>query len=218
MPIVAQPTSSRPTAVGLSDCDYSSEDECRSASNGSAEGWAAELVQEALQAPCTTIGLVSGNRQGSDRCVIDAYARLLAQQLQKARFKRPLLIVRLHTQVAATAGSTTARNSIPRPAPSPLGAWSDVHINVAVGRKSPGVLQQLPQWLPSWKTEYGFLLIDLGPICELPSRVAGRLCDGCYVMLGPETCGSYEWLMRHIAWHDRSGSTMCGTLLTTTGD
>ncbi|MEO8270682.1 MAG: hypothetical protein ABI557_13245, partial [Aureliella sp.] len=83
-----------------------------------------------------------------------------------------------------------------------------------IGNRAGWWLEHVPRWMPSWKREFGFLLIDLGPISEVPSRVIGRLCDGCYVLLGPEACGSHEWLLQHIAWHDRSGCTVCGTLIT----
>lgn len=39
-----------------------------------AQCWAAGLVRESLHAKCTAIGLISGSRFASPRCVVDAYA------------------------------------------------------------------------------------------------------------------------------------------------
>lgn len=199
-------TPSRPPVVGQSVAD---------AKLGTAEAWAAGLAHDSLLSRCTTIGLISGSRSASPRCVIDAYARLIADQRRECRAKLPMLIVRLDIRNVATPPRSGQDPEIPpATAASPLGPWSEVTVPVPIGRKEAWRLEQLPHWLPSWKREFGFLLFDLGPISEVPSRAIGRLCDGCYVLLGPETCGAHEWLLQHIAWHDHSGCTICGTLIT----
>lgn len=180
-----------------------------------AEFWAAELARESIQTSCTTIGLISGSRYASSRCVIDGYARRIAAAITELRAKRPMLIVRLDVRTDdAPPRSGPSAEAPPATSVSPLGPWSEVTVPVPVGKRAGWWLEHLPHWLPTWKREFGFLLIDLGPIAEVPSRVIGRLCDGCYVLLGPEACGSHEWLLQHVAWHDRSGCTICGTLLT----
>lgn len=180
-----------------------------------AEIWAAGLAHDSLLSQCTTIGLISGSRSANPRCVIDAYARRIADARRECRAKRPMLIVRLDVRHSVTPPRTGQNSELPPPtATSPLGPWCEVTVPVPIGRKAGWWLEHLPQWLPNWKREFGFLLVDLGPISEVPSRVIGRLCDGCYLMLGPEACGSHEWLLQHIAWHDHSGCTVCGTLIT----
>lgn len=180
-----------------------------------AESWAAGLAHDSSLAKCTTIGLISGSRSANPRCVVDAYAQRIADARHECRAKLPMLIVRLDVRHSATPPRTGQNSELPPPtALSPLGPWREVTIPVPIGRKAGWWLEHLPHWLPNWKREFGFLLVDLGPISEVPSRVIGRLCDGCYLMLGPEACGSHEWLLQHIAWHDHSGCTICGTLIT----
>ncbi len=199
-------TSIRPFAAGQSVAD---------AELDTAEYWADCLAHDSLLAKCTTIGLIGGSRFSSPRCVVDAYARLIADSRHACKAKRPMLIVRLDVR-STDAPPRTGPNSELPPATSvsSLGPWSEVTVPVPIGKKAGWWLEHVPHWLPSWKREFGFLLIDLGPIAEVPSRVIGRLCDGCYVLLGPEACGSHEWLLQHIAWHDSSGCTICGTLIT----
>jgi hypothetical protein len=59
------------------------------------------------------------------------------------------------------------------------------------------------------------IMIDLGPMHHVPSRTIGRLCDHCYVLLGPDLCASVDWIRQHLAWHDRAGSTVGGTIIIT---
>jgi len=103
----------------------------------------------------------------------------------------------------------------PQPQTSPLGSWSEVSIPVPVGQRAGWALEELPHWMFNWKRQHALILIDLGPISEVPSRVLGRLCSGCYILLGPESCASRDWILQHVAWHEHSGSTICGTLVAT---
>ncbi len=185
-------------------------------SNGdTAESWAAGLARDASTAKCMMIGLVSGSRSANPRCVIDAYARLIANARREFRLKPPMLIVRMDVRHADTPPRSGQDAEMPPTTSlSPLGPWSEVTVPIPVGKKAGWWLEHLPRWLPAWKRDFGLLLLDLGPISEVPSRVIGRLCDGCYVLLGPEACGSPEWLLQHIAWHHHSGCTICGTLIT----
>ena len=57
------------------------------------------------------------------------------------------------------------------------------------------------------------IVVDLGPVSSRNGRVIGRLCDGVYVLLGPTHCASQEWITQQLAWHDRDGSVVCGTLV-----
>ncbi|MEM8736835.1 MAG: hypothetical protein AAGG44_21575, partial [Planctomycetota bacterium] len=96
---------------------------------------------------------------------------------------------------------------------SPLGPYCDVEV-VAVERKrvTPG-LENLPRWLAEWKDNFQLIIVDIGSIDSVASKSIGRLCDGCYLLLGPHSCGSQEWIMQQVAWHNRSGSTICGTIV-----
>lgn len=176
--------------------------------------WAADLAQEAMLAQCTTIGLISGSRDTTSRCVIDAYTRLISDALTALRFRRPMLIVRLDASAAVSRRNSQPGEMVPSVTASLLGPWSEVTVSVAAGKKGKGTLESLSYLLPKWKREFGFVLVDLGPIAEASSRLIGGHCDSCFVVLGPESCGSHEWLLQHIAWHARSGSTICGTLVT----
>ncbi len=185
------------------------------ATANTAQAWAADLAQESLLTKCTTIGLISGSRDAAQRCVIDAYARCIADAFSAVRSRHAMLIVRLDDRpLAASRRDNQDADSLPSVAASLLGPWSEVTVAVGAGKQASDRLEKLSNLLPNWKREFGFVLVDLGPIAELPSRLIGRHCDSCFVLLGPEACGSHEWLLQHIAWHARSGSTICGTLVT----
>lgn len=180
-----------------------------------AQVWAADVAQEAMLASCTTIGLINGCRDSTPRSVIDAYARLMADALAALRSRRPMLIVRLSSHPVRTSRREYLHaDSDPSVTASPLGPWSEVTICVAAGTQPRDALESLSYLLQNWKREFGFILVDLGPISEVPSRLIGGHCDSCFLLLGPESCGSHEWLLQQIAWHARSGSTICGTLVT----
>ncbi len=179
-----------------------------------AKNWVQQIVEQSMPASCTTIGLTNGSREGCDRRAIDALARRFQEEFAAAGRHRKLLILRLNV-FAGREESLDAEQTLATPAPvaSPLGAWSEVTVSVPIGRRAGAALENLPHWLPVWKREANLVIVDLGPMSEVPSRVIGRLCDSCFVLLGPGTAASREWILQHIAWHDRSGSAICGTLL-----
>lgn len=180
-----------------------------------AQVWAAEVAQEAVLSNCTTIGLINGSRDSTSRNVVNVYARLLADAFSALRSRRPMLIARLSSHPARNSRREHQHaDSAPDVTVSPLGPWSEVTISVSAGKQARDTLESLTYLLPNWKREFGFILVDLGPISEVPSRLIGGHCDSCFLLLGPESCGSHEWLLQQIAWHARSGSTICGTLVT----
>ncbi len=181
----------------------------------SATSWAQQIVRESLDAKCTSIGLCNGSRHANDRRAIDALARLLCDELAMSRPNHKMLILRLDvvSQRQAIADTVEQMEKAPLPTVSPLGPWSELTVQVPISNRAGWALEHLPHWLPEWKRMFQLLLVDLGPMSEVPSRIIGRLCDGCYVLLGPGTCASPEWILQHTAWHDRSGSAICGTLL-----
>ncbi|MEO8270687.1 MAG: hypothetical protein ABI557_13270, partial [Aureliella sp.] len=102
----------------------------------SAEYWARALAHDSLMSTCTTIGLVTGSRSNSPRCVIDAYARLIASARRECRAKRPMLILRLDvctTSVPQRSGQEA--ESPPAVTASPLGPWSEVTVPMPIGNR-----------------------------------------------------------------------------------
>ncbi len=180
------------------------------------EQWVASICCDARSAKCTTIGLVGGSRQGSDRRVTDALAKQLSNGLNAAAPDLHLLVVRLDVEQANLSVRFGNRDEqLPTISSSPLGRWSIVEIPMPFAPKESWTLDQLSRWLPEWKREFGVILIDLGAMHLAPSRSVGRLCDGCYVVLGPDSCASSDWILQHIAWHERAGTQVLGTLIST---
>lgn len=178
--------------------------------------WADSIVQDCSPHTCTTVGLLSGSRFASDRRVIDALTRVVDEARGLRRLALPMLLVRLDVVVGAPLERAPEQSeAAPVPQPSPLGQWSEVTVPVPVGTRASWSLEQLPRWLYAWKRQFRVAIIELGPMHQVPSRVIGRLCDANYILLGPSTCGSRDWILQHAAWHEQSGSTICGCLLTT---
>lgn len=181
--------------------------------------WAQSIAEEAKSTACLTLGLTSGSRQGNDRRSIDRIVTEVANELgltdaSALTTAERMLVVRLEVHASRDLERAVDQSAkIPVPQRSPLGAWYDVSIPMPVGRRASWSLEQLPHWLPVWKNTHSLILLDLGPVNMVPSRMIGRLCDACYLVLGPAPCGSHEWIMQHIAWHQRSGSTVCGTIV-----
>lgn len=181
--------------------------------------WAHGIAEEAKSTPCLTLGLTSGSRQGNDRRSIDQIVAEVADELQLTESSaltstQRMLVVRLEVHASRDLERAVDQSAkIPVPQRSPLGVWYDVAIPMPVGKRASWSLEQLPIWLPVWKNTHSLIIVDLGPVNLVPSRMVGRLCDACYLLLGPTPCGSHEWIMQHIAWHQRSGSTVCGTIV-----
>lgn len=175
---------------------------------------AIDLAVEVQSAVCLTVGLLSGSRNDNDRRTIDCLVHEIAEQFAEQHTDGRMLLIRLETAGHRDAlGGSFER--IPLAHRSPLGPWSEVVLPVSNKPLSADnwYIDQLPEWLPVWKDAFRLILVDLGSIGGTPSRVVGRLCDSCYVLLGPKWCASHEWIMQQIAWHSQSGSSVCGTLL-----
>ncbi len=184
--------------------------------NGSEISWPEAVVVEACNAACTTIGLMAGSRDANDVRVIDSLVKELSDQFGAREYAARMMLLRLDVHHSTSLERQHGQPAgLPKSTRSPLGNWSEVAVPMPVGRSASWSLQQLPRWLPKWKSEFDLILIDLGPMNLVPSRAIGRLCDSCYLLLGPDSCASHEWILQHVAWHDRSGSSICGTLLTT---
>jgi hypothetical protein len=193
------------------------------------DAWSRSMVREARSNRCLTVGLISGSRQRNDRRAIDRLPQVLVNQLRDAELDPRLLLVRLDVFVVSRLSANSrvelsgptlesryshGEQSEPELNESPLGRWLQVDVPMPVGETASWTLQRLPRWLAKWKEEFSVILLDLGPICLVPSRIIGRLCHKNFVLLGPDPCGSHEWILRHVAWHHESGSNICGTLVT----
>lgn len=184
----------------------------------SAQRWAAGIVGDLNVSNTMTIGLTSGSRYASDQRSVDGLAQAIHSALSK-RYDatRTMLLLRLKNAVSSEQRLGENEKQIgPSIIDSNRGEWSEVTVPVPVSHGAYGsnsAVDYLSHWMATWKQEFSVILVDLGPICTAPSRMIGRLCDGCYILLGPETCGSREWILRHVAWHQQNGSTVCGTLV-----
>lgn len=176
--------------------------------------WAESIIREVSGCQHLTVGLISGARYGNDARCVNQLVSVLASRAKAAGEEYRLLCVRLavmsNEKLEQPADQT---ESVPPAMRSPLGPWSEVTIPVPVGARASWSLLQIPTWLSAWKEAFRLILVDVGPINLVPSRIVGRLCDVNYLHLGPEECASSDWLLEHMAWHDRSGSKIVGSLL-----
>ncbi|MFK7737574.1 MAG: hypothetical protein AB8B50_16180 [Pirellulaceae bacterium] len=173
--------------------------------------WTDNLVVEASSTPCLTVGVCNGGREANDRLTMDHLLGRLERSLTRFAPDRRMLSIRIDPQNMQADKPIVERMPIAQR--SALGDYHEVQLSCERGSKNGHALNGLADWLPSWKEAFGLIVLDIGPIDSREARVSGRLCDGCYVLLGPRTCGSQEWINQQIAWHSRSGSTVCGTIL-----
>lgn len=171
--------------------------------------WAKDIVAEAVASKCLTLGVVNGSRHSIGLATLQKLARDAADELAVDHRGRCLL-VRFDGQVESVS---EVSERIPVAQKSPLGNWSELLLPRSTLEHRAGQTGSFAAWLPQWKQSFQLILVDLGAINTSTSRLGGRLCDGCYLVLGPQLCGSDEWIMQQIAWHHRSGATICGTLL-----
>lgn len=182
--------------------------------NHSIERWAAGLVADMKPSQALTIGLTNGSCRANDRHSVDGLAKVLQAALsERYELMQSMLVMRLLDNVTGRGQVTHDVETEPSILRSNLGGWSEVTVPVPAGKITSRTLEHLPHWISTWKGEFGVLLVDLGPMGQAHSRMIGRLCDGSYILLGPGTCGSRDWILRHVAWHQHSGSTICGTLV-----
>ncbi len=181
------------------------------ASELNATGWGSEVAAAAQNATTYSIGLTSGSRFANDRRAIERLLKSAATELLNATGASTLLL-RLDPQ-APDSGAPTTRTAAPVATKSPLGPWYEISLPMPGTKSAPWVLEHIPHWLPQWKLRHRLVAIDLGPMQLTPSRMIGRLCDVCYVMLGPETCASHDWIMQQIELHSRSGSNITGSIV-----
>ena len=177
------------------------------------DDWACSLVNSV--AGGAVVGVMSGSRFPNDRRTVDGLATKLASSLQSKVADPRMLLLRLNVFHSANLERQVDQSSnAPKPTRSPFGAWSDVEVPVPIGRTASWSLERLPHWVWAWRRSFGLIAIDLGPMHQVPSRVLGRLCDHAFILLGPDSCDSPDWIKTQIDWHRRSGVTVAGTLVT----
>jgi len=179
----------------------------------SATSWGGVVAAAAQNATTYSIGLTSGSRFANDRRSIERLVRCAATELMDASGASTLLL-RLDPMAPVGVAPTT-RTAAPVATKSPLGPWYELSLPMPDKSSAPWALEHIPHWLPQWKLRHRLVAIDLGPMHLTPSRIIGRLCDSCYVLLGPTTCASHDWIMQHIDFHSRAGSVIAGSIVAT---
>ena len=177
--------------------------------------WCEQVLQRQLPQQACVLGLISGHRDPNDLRAIARIARVMADGLAQRPGRGELLVCRLDIQPLSldSTGQPSTAQVEPRIDRSALGNWSAVEVPLPIGKTASWSLRQLPRWLLNWRMRYSMVLIDLGPIHLVPSRVVGRLCDENYLLLGPTSCASAQWLMQHIDFHEYCGSRVTGSLV-----
>ncbi|MDX1929287.1 MAG: hypothetical protein SFV81_22355 [Pirellulaceae bacterium] len=177
-------------------------------------GWGGEVAAAAQMATTYSIGLMGGSRFPNDRRLIDRLVKSAALELTELTGASTLLL-RLDS-TAREVNTTTSRNTVPVATKSPLGPWYEISLPMPQSPAASWSLEHIPHWMPQWKLRHRLVVIDLGPMHLAPSRVIGRLCDTCYLLLGPATCASHDWVMQQIDFHSRSGTIIAGSIVATT--
>ena len=181
--------------------------------------WYEQLANQSQHSQGLTIGLISGHRDQNDpRCIYKIASRLVSA-MPCNRTRSQLLVCRLDVQSPLLGrlgawGTDTDQHVEPIIEKSALGEWFQVEVPMVLGNSAPWALQQLPRWIPKWKMRYSIILIDLGPIHLVSSRTVGRLCDANYIVLGPNSSASSQWLLQYVDYHAYCGSHIAGTLVT----
>jgi hypothetical protein len=176
--------------------------------------WGSEVAATAQCAATYSIGLMNGSRFPNDRRVIDRLVKSVTLELGELSGETILLL-----RLGSTAGenaTTTTQATAPVASKSALGPWYEISLPMPPSKSAPWALEQIPHWLPQWKLRHRVVVIDLGPMHLAPSRVIGRLCDACYLILGPSTCASHDWIMQQIDFHSRYGTVIAGSVVATT--
>ena len=176
--------------------------------------WGGEVAAAAQMATTYSIGLMSGSRFPNDRRLIDRLVKSAATELTELTGASTLLLRLDNT--AREVDSNKTRNAVPVATKSPLGPWYEISLPMPQSQSAPWSLEHIPHWMPQWKLRHRLVVIDLGPMHLAPSRVIGRLCDTCYLLLGPSTCASHDWITQQIDFHSRSGTIIAGSIVATT--
>lgn len=182
------------------------------------KNWSDDIAAINAGSKCLTIGLTSGNRNPNDARVVYRLVKSLTdsigQQRGDSQGDSSLLLCRINVQLLPFGPLLTFSDEVveQRIEKSALGAWDQVEVAVSVGNVASKSLQQVVRTLPKWKLRYKTIVIDLGAIHHLPSRIIGRWCDSTYVLIGPSTCASAQWITQFVEYHRDCGSHIAGTI------
>ncbi len=177
--------------------------------------WAYRIAHEALNAPTYCIGLMNGSRVANDRRVVDRMVNATAAALSDASHGATTLLIRLMSDTDIDSFRKPSMSLVPSGERSPTGSWYEIALPMPANKTTPWTLELLPRWLPHWKQQHRLVVVDLGPMHLVASRVIGRLCDSCLLMLGPTGCASHDWIAQQIALHTRSGTMLVGSIVAT---
>jgi|LakMenE01Jun11ns_1017448.scaffolds.fasta_scaffold9924757_1 hypothetical protein len=179
--------------------------------------WCEQWVAKLADTPSIAIGLISGHREPNDPRSVHRIARRMSEALTAHPGRLSMLVCQLDIHTGGGMLSKKCSETLVEPeiTKSPLGNWHQVQVAMRIGASAPEPLQRLPRWLAKWKHRHSLILVDLGPIHLVPSRMLGRLCDANYLMLGPNWCASSQWLLQYVDYHEYCGSHILGTVVTT---
>jgi hypothetical protein len=179
--------------------------------------WLRSSIPQLLSSSkCATIGLTSGSRNLNESRSVYRLVNSIASLLDRGSEDSDLLLCRLEVQPKAWPRAT--QRAIEEPLKniekSVLGNWYQLDVSIECDRPTAShVLQQLPHALSKWQLRYKAVIMDLGPMHLPPSRILGRLCDVSFVMLGPNSCASAQWINQYIEYHEECGATIAGTII-----
>lgn len=185
-----------------------------SASRPRMRPWVSDLLDSQRDEACKTIGIISGSQIDNDRASITDIARQVADHASSTDADARTLTVHLDV-----FGSKETQRLLDQPAGippytrSPLGDWREVTVPVPVGFSASWSLLQLPDWISTWRTQFGTIIIDIGPCNLVPARSIGRLCAGSVILLGPDSTPSHDWLSAQVRRLKDSGVNVVGSVL-----
>jgi hypothetical protein len=179
------------------------------------KNWCETIAASQGQRANITIGLTSGSRTANDARVIFKIVKALQAAIAERRPKHSLLLCRLDVtsaplELLSTAVDIDTEARLER---SALGEWDHVEIDVCIGSYAPKSLLKIPRLLPKWKLRYDTIIVDLGAIHQVPSRTIGRLCDANFVIIGPNSSASAQWIKQYVDHHTACGSHIAGSIV-----
>jgi hypothetical protein len=176
--------------------------------------WGSCIASEASQAATYSVGLMSASRFANDRRAVDRLLRSATQELTQLDFGATTLFVCLDV-LNNLQTKTRTSTAVPSPSKSLLGPWYEVFLPASDTKSMKLLTDNLAVWLPQWKQEHRLVVVDLGPMHLTAAQSAGRLCDVCYLILGPGTCASHDWIVRQVNQLDRMGTVIAGSVIAT---
>lgn len=171
--------------------------------------WADSIVREARETESLTVGITNASRKPCDTRTLFELLAALSECMKVQNLSRRVLCVHLSSEEE----SENSQTRIPVPQRSAVGNWSTVTIPVSTTDEKTWEEDQLSSWLALWKEAFPIILIDLGAIDSSASREIGRFTDGNYLLLGPQGCGSLQWILHQVGRHQQHASSICATLV-----